>query len=348
MITAPQWPAVGIHPGISPASYFAPHKGNVEDRMISKSLLWDFAANPLRWVLSPEKEVTEGMKWGSLVDCLALTPERFKDSYRVQPENYCNLPAKMIVTDAFEGEWNGKLKVCREWKADREQEGFTVLTPEQFKEANQFKPWNWNSTYCQAWRDALPAGVACISEYQMREAERAVKALGKRPEFAEMMAGARTQVGMRFDFGAGLHGIDGFTARAKGLIDIVPDIDGEWGGYLVDLKTTAKLDDIDQVERTIWNYGYHAQAALYIDMWNALTGEDREGFIFVFQLASAPYEVAVVELDEEAIIAGREWYLGAVRKWAETVTSGRWQSPWDGVKQAGIPAWAAKKRREAA
>jgi hypothetical protein len=301
------WPNVGIHPGISPADYFAPHKGNVEDRMVSKSLLWDFAANPLRWLLSPEREVTDSMKWGSLVDCLTLTPERFKDSYRVQPSTY--LSKESVKKDAPMIE----------------------------------KPWNWNSNYCKQWRDELPAGVECISELQMREADQASVALYKREEFREMMLNAQTQVGMRYDFGARLHGIDGFTVRAKGLIDIVPDINGDWGSYLADLKTTKTLDDIEQVERTIWNFGYYAQAALYLDMWYALSGEDRNKFVFIFQLSSPPYEVAVVELDENAIIAGREWYLGAVRKWAETVTTWRWASPWDGVKVAGIPAWAAKR-----
>lgn len=344
MNTLLTWPQPGIHPGIDPSVYFAPHKGAVEERFISKSLLWDFAKNPLRWLLSPEKEVTEAMKWGSLVDCLALTPERFKDSYKVQPESYSSKPEKYILTTDCPVEWNGRQKDCRVWKTEKEAEGFTVLTPEQLAKASEEKPWNWNSTTCQEWRDALPPEVECLSKFQLMEAEKAAKILCERPEFSEMMQGAKTQVGMRFDFGAGLHGIEGFTAPAKGLIDIVPDINGEWGSYLVDLKTTRNLDDMDQIERTIYNFGYHAQAALYLDMWNAITGDEREGFMFVFQLSTDPYEVAVIELDEEAIIAGREWYLDAVTKWARVVTSGKWESPWDGVRHAGLPGWAKKRR----
>lgn len=271
-MNTPTWPQVGIHPGIDPEIYFAPQKGAISERMISKSLLWDFDKNPNRWLLSPEREVTESMKWGSLVDCLSLTPERFKDSYRVQPSTYQSPASAKKDAPMIE------------------------------------KPWNWNSNTCKAWRDDLPAGIECISEYQMREAEKASKILCERSEFAEMMAGAQTQVGMRFDFrshfpsGAMCHGIDGFTAPAKGLIDIAPDIQGKWGRYLVDLKTTGKLDDMDQVERSIYNFGYHAQAALYLDIWNALTGEGRKGFMFAFQLSSAPYEVAIVELSVDAIL----------------------------------------------
>lgn len=311
MTSAPQWPAVGIHPGIAPETYFAPHKGAITERIVSKSMLWDFDRNPKRWLMSPEKEITEAMRWGSLVDCLALTPERFSEAYRIQPATY--MSAESAKKDAPMIE----------------------------------KPWNWNANTCKAWREALPAGIEVIDTWKLKEAEAAAKTLCARREFAEMMEGARTQVGTRFDFGSGIHGIDGLKIAGKGLIDIVPDRQGAWGGYLVDLKTTGKIDDMEQIERTIWNYGYHAQAALYIDMWNALTGEDRDRFILVFQLSAAPHEVAVVELSDEMIIAGREWYVQAIARWARIVTTGEWESPWDGVRVAGIPAWAAKRGRDA-
>lgn len=389
------WPAVGIHYDIPPSVYFAPQGESRREWMVSKSLLWDFAKNPRRWLESPPKEVTDPMRWGSLVDCLTLTPKRFKEAYVIQPESYVSAPegeiviqpetysampeGEIILTTEFEGEWNGKLKACREWKAAREGEGKVVMTPEQLDDASQPKPWsgnasycrewrsaqekagktvmtaeqhaealrpkpwNWNSTTCQAWRDALPAGVEIVNPFTLADAEKASRKLCTRPEFQEMMHGAATQVAMRFDFPSALHGVEGLNVRAKGLLDIVPAIGGKWGSSLVDLKTIRSLDDMDQVERAIYTMGYHAQAALYLDMWNALTGENREGFAFVFQLSVAPYEVAVVELDPSAIVAGREWYLGAIRKWAETVTSGEWTSPWDGIKWAKLPKWSAGK-----
>lgn len=340
----PTWPAVGIYYGLPTSVYFGPQPEGKRNWMVSKSLLWDFAKNPRRWLESPPKEITESMRWGSLVDCLTLTPDRFASSYVKQPETYVSKPeGDIVLTTAFEGEWNGRAKLCREWKAAQEQAGKTVMTPEQLAEASQAKPWNWNSSTCQQWRENLPAGVEIVNPFTLAEAEKASRKLCSRDEFREMMDGARTQVAMRFDFSDALHGVEGLNVCAKGLLDVVPALGGKWGSSLVDLKTTGKLDDLDQVERTIFSMGYHGQAALYLDMWNALTGENREGFVFVFQLAVAPYEVAVIELDPSAIVAGREWYLAAIRKWASTVSSGQWASPWDGIKWAKLPKWAAGK-----
>lgn len=338
------WPEVGIHPGIDPAVYYAPQAGPFVDWIVSKSLLWDFAPNPKRWLKSPPKTVTEAMRWGSLVDCLLLTPERFEQSYAVHPETYVSKPKDYILTIEYPGEWNGKLKLCREWKAARETEGTVVLTPEELEKASQPKPWNWNSKTCEQWRQSQSPGVEVIAPDTLAGARLALKELQDRPEVQELLSGkAQTQVGLRYDFGENLHGVRGFKVQSKSLIDIVPDRRGKWGWCLGDLKETLYLDDIDQVERTIYSKGYHAQAALYLDAWNALSGENREGFVFPFQLSAPPHEVAIVELDPSAIKTGREWYLAAIRKWAETVTSGKWTSPWDGVRRAELPSWSARK-----
>lgn len=336
-----QWPAEGIYPGIDPKVYFA----STSPRIASKSHLWDFFPNPRRWLESPPKEISDAMKWGSLVDCLALTPLRFEAAYAIQPDTYVSAPADVVMTTEFEGEWNARTKVCQEWKKAREAEGKTVMTPEQHAEAVQPKPWNWNSDTCKQWLRDLTPGIEAISTFRNQEARRAVRKLFERPEFAEMMDGAQTQIGMRYDFPHAItrHG----TVQGKALIDIVPPLNGPWGEFLVDLKTTGKMDDIRQLERTIYERGYHAQGALYLDMWNALTGENRTRWANVFQINSDPYEVAVVELDAEALRIGRNWYLRAIQRWARCVALNEWPSPWDEIHVVGVPDWAAKKEERA-
>lgn len=333
----PIWPAEGIYPGIDPKTYFAP----TEPRIISKSLLWDFYANPWRWLNAPPKEVTDSMKWGSLVDCLALTPERFDAAYKIQPDTYVNAPANVVLTTAYEGEWNGRTKACREWKAAKEAEGLTVMTPEEHAVASEPKPWNWNSETCKTWLRDLPAGIEAISVSRNRDARHAAAMLMARPEFAEMMDGAQTQVAVRMDFPEAVTRQPGII-RGKAMLDIVPARGGKWGHCLVDLKTTGKLDDIRQMERTIYERGYHAQAAFYRDMWEIVTGENREEFAFVFQQIAAPYEVAVVVLNKKALGIGREWYMSAIQKWAECVARNEWPSPWNGVHRVGVPDWAER------
>jgi hypothetical protein len=301
------WPAVGLHHGISPEVYFAPQGGPLSERIVSKSMLWDFARNPRRWRDSPPKTITDAMRFGSLVDCLALTPDRYQEAYIVQPETYLSKESARKDAPMIE------------------------------------KPWNWNSNTCKAWRNDLPSGIESISTYDFNQACRARNSLLARKEFAEMMEGAQTQVGMRINFDQSIHGFDELVIRSKSLMDIVPDRNGKWGSALCDLKMFAKLNTMDDVEREIYNRGYAMQASIYLDTYNALTGEDRNEFFFVFVLSESPYEVAIVELDEEAILAGREWYLSAVKKWAKVVTTGEWESPWDGIQRASLPKWAARK-----
>ena len=307
MNTLSKWPAVGLYPGIAPEVYFAPQPGPPSEQIVSKSMLWKFAKNPRRYRDGPPMVVTDAMKWGSLVDCLSLTPDRYQHAYKVKPETY--------------------------------------LGPESAKKDARMieKPWNANSNTCKQWLADLPPGIECVSSYDFNQACKARDTLFERKEFREMMNGAQTQVGMRVDLGQSVHGHEGLVIRSKSLMDIVPNRDGKWGNSLVDLKMFAKLNSMDDVEKEIYNRGYHGQGALYLDKWNALTGEDRNEFFFVFQLSEAPYEVAIVQLSDEAILAGRKWYREATHKWGKVVLTGEWESPWDGIQVANLPKWAAKK-----
>jgi hypothetical protein len=295
------WPAPGVYHGMKPADYHATREID-GTRIASKSLLWDFFPNPRRWNDSPPKEVTAAMRWGSLVDCLTLTPSLFAESYVVAPETY--------------------------------------LAPESAKKDAPMiaKPWNWNANACKAWRDERP-DKEIVTADDLVDATKAMNRLLDHPAVASMMDGAATQVAMRFD--SYLHGDK--VLPLKGLLDIVPSRLGEWGDTLVDLKEIGQLDDIRGLERTIYERGYHAQAALYLDMWNALTGEKRKEFVFVFQLSSAPWEVAIVRLKPEAFEVGRDWYQKAARKWVECITTDIWPSPWDHIQEAGLPAYAYGK-----
>ena len=304
--TSEEWPSVGLYPGISPEVYFAPQPGPPADQIVSKSMLWKFSKNPRRYRDGPPLTITDAMKWGSLVDCLTLTPERYPKAYKVKPDTY--------------------------------------IAPESAKKdaAMIQKPWNANSNTCKQWVTDLPAGVECISSYDFHQACKARDVLFERKEFREMMNGAQTQVGMRFDLGESVHGHERLVIRSKSLMDIVPSRDGKWGESLVDLKMFAKLDSMADVEKEIYSRGYHGQAALYLDKWNALTGENRAEFFFVFQLSSAPYEVAIVQLSDDAILAGRNWYREASHKWGKVVLTNEWESPWDGIQVASLPRWAGK------
>jgi hypothetical protein len=87
-------------------------------------------------------------------------------------------------------------------------------------------------------------------------------------------------------------------------------------------------------------YGYHMQAAWYLDGVRALCGVTDPAFVFVVQEKEPPYLVNVVELDPFAL------HIGAVRNqeartlFARCVESGEWPGFGPEVEMVGLPRWA--------
>ena len=87
-----------------------------------------------------------------------------------------------------------------------------------------------------------------------------------------------------------------------------PDrIPSNGAGVLVDLKTTTDAGEYG-FGRSVANYGYARQAAMYLDGINAASGSDFDAFVFVAVEKEPPYRVEVYELDPEFIEWGRMDY----------------------------------------
>lgn len=131
--------------------------------------------------------------------------------------------------------------------------------------------------------------------------------------------------------------------KIKGMIDIVP----ETGSALYDLKTISKIESLHDLQRKILDYGYHWQAALYLDLWNAASGESRDEFVFVFVETTAPYETAFVKLTPEFIELGRHGsgrkkysgYMDAVKLWKKCVSTNSFPKQIDGLQTIEVPTW---------
>lgn len=125
------------------------------------------------------------------------------------------------------------------------------------------------------------------------------------------------------------------ATQIKGMIDLVPDgLD-----CLVDLKTTAKVGSSHDIMRTITSYGYHWQAALYLDLWNAATGENRDRFIFCFIETSEPHETAWIELSSDFIELGRIGYMNALAKWQACCATSIFPRQHEGITILQKPAY---------
>ena len=125
------------------------------------------------------------------------------------------------------------------------------------------------------------------------------------------------------------------ATEIKGMIDLVPDnLD-----LLVDLKTTAKIGSLRNITNTIIDRGYHWQAALYLDLWNAATRENRTRFVICFIEVTAPHESAWVEVSPALIEAGRIGYMNAVAKWQACCATDYWPRQHEGITMIEKPAY---------
>lgn len=200
-----------------------------------------------------------------------------------------------------------------------------ILTP--LADIASLSPYaDFRTKAAQEWRDDQKAmGRIIATDADIRAAS------GCEQVFAEDYAqrfnvGYKSEVAVFAEIGA---------TQIKGMIDLVPDdLD-----CLVDLKTTAKVGSTHDILRTITNYGYHWQAALYLDLWNAATGENRDRFIFCFIETSEPYETAWIELSSDFIELGRAGYMNALSKWQACCATGIFPRQHEGITVLQKPAY---------
>lgn len=108
--------------------------------------------------------------------------------------------------------------------------------------------------------------------------------------------------------------------------------------YIIDLKTTRCSHPV-MFEKDAAKYGYHVQAALYLDSLRAVTGQDGEYYILA-QETDAPYPAVLYRVPEESIDAGRVVYREALRVFARCHESGRWPAYPESVIPLHLPTWA--------
>ncbi|AVH59926.1 MULTISPECIES: PD-(D/E)XK nuclease-like domain-containing protein [Streptomyces] len=116
---------------------------------------------------------------------------------------------------------------------------------------------------------------------------------------------------------------------------------------VVDYKT-AKAVDPAALAKAVYDHGYHAQAAFYLDGVKALGlhGDQEPAFVFVFQSKTAPYLVHLVELDFPALALGAARNERALRIYAECARTGVWHGFNDRITYLPLPPWAEKKDHE--
>lgn len=135
---------------------------------------------------------------------------------------------------------------------------------------------------------------------------------------------------------------DSGIVPVKCRIDFVP----QKCRYLVDVKTT---DDASQesFQKTAIAYGYHIQAAFYLDMWNAISGDPRESFVFIAVEKEAKqwdgsklvHGCQCFEVGEDLLTMGRKELSGLLEIYGKCRTTGIWPGYAGGLQPLELPGW---------
>jgi hypothetical protein len=229
----------------------------------------------------------------------------------------------------------GSLIDCLALSRKRFDEKFAVKPTTYIDvKSGEVKKWNGNSKVCQDWLCEIGTKTP-VSGEDFNLALVAVKRLSDDSSIRDYFASSQRQVYCCAVWQDPI----GVSVPLKILIDLAPDkLHTEYGKTLGDFKTARNAGN-RQWAKQVNDYGYHVQAALYLDVFNAATGEQRNDFRHVIQENVHPYQTAKRYLAREWIIEGRRAYQSALSFYAACLKSNTWPD-YDHSANMHINGWA--------
>lgn len=122
------------------------------------------------------------------------------------------------------------------------------------------------------------------------------------------------------------------------LVKCKPDLYHPGLALIGDLKSSVD-GSADAFAKSIINYGYHFQEAMYSDVWQAAGGGEVAGFIFIVVEKTAPFLVSVFELEPRVVTAGHDAYRAALNKYADCEHGDVWPGYPETVQRLDAPEW---------
>lgn len=196
-------------------------------------------------------------------------------------------------------------------------------TPKRKGEQPEDKPWTRQANYCKEWEAEQEANGRHIIKHDVNDAvHNAMTSL--REASATLQGQSDHQV---FCMAEWRDKDTGIVVPIKTLVDLVPDLDSRWPKCLFDLKSTGNGSP-GAWSKQIFDKGYYLQAALYMDVYTAATGEDRTDFAHIVIENTWPFHVTqpMPSLSAEFINLGRLRYRSALRQYCQCLESNEWPS----------------------
>jgi hypothetical protein len=164
-------------------------------------------------------------------------------------------------------------------------------------------------------------GIEAVTASDMATAMSMASAVRNHPAAANLLANGKAEQSFWWDDSA-----TGMRCKCR------PD--WFYGSTVIDLKTTTDASPAG-FARSVATFRYHVQASHYL---SGLHGAER--FVFIAVEKTAPYAVAVYELDAEAMAAGDELRLRDLRMIADCRATGEWPGYGDDCQSLSLPKWA--------
>lgn len=183
---------------------------------------------------------------------------------------------------------------------------------------------SWRTKAAKEQADEIRArGMTPMLAHDIAPIEDMAASVRSHPVAGDLLEGIAAEVSVFGD----LYGTQA-KARLDGWHEDTADI--------VDLKTVQSADPAE-FHRDVLRWGYHQQAAHYVDLMSEITGREHD-FTFVLVEKAPPYLVSAVALDDDFLDLGRAENEKAAQTWLNRPTMP--VNGWDGITTIQCPVWA--------
>jgi len=188
------------------------------------------------------------------------------------------------------------------------------------------KPWSNQLKYCKAWtQEQRYLGLTPYSAADYDKAATIIKNIKEHKTAGPWMEGGKDQVAIVWE--------DKETSLlCKGRIDKLHPYS------VVDLKSTGNASPFE-FSRTINNFLYHVQGAMYSGGLSQLNGGEYLPFNLVVAESEAPHCVATYKIGAESIVTGENIFHRAIHKYKDYLEMGPTGYS-QFAEEIEIPEWA--------
>lgn len=195
------------------------------------------------------------------------------------------------------------------------------------------KPWQGNRAECKAWlAEQAEAGRTVLKPDDVKVIRGMARSLSAHPLINAGLLNGLIEMTMVWKCKD-----TGVWKKAR------PDCIPTGSGDFADLKTCVSVAT-DDLQRSIFEYGYAQQGSLIHEGWNALTGGTEASFSLAFVEKAAPYCTRIVTLRDDDLLRAERANYAATTIFAKCLDAGEWPGPGNAdAEYLYMPEWAVKK-----